>query len=123
MLSNPTAYPTNPTAFAKSWNILQQVVRARLTFTSSTDRSQSERCDCERHASDRSFAALLPIMAAVLIAVLIIGVAPPVLPLHVHHGLGLSAFVVGLVTGSQFAASLISRVWAGHYADSPHRGR
>jgi transposase len=48
-----------------------------------------------------------------------------VLPLHVHQGLGLSAFVVGLVTGSQFAASLISRVWSGHYADSrgASRGR
>jgi MFS family permease len=36
----------------------------------------------------------------------------------VHQGLGLSAFVVGLVTGSQFAASLMSRVWSGHYTDS-----
>jgi MFS family permease len=41
-----------------------------------------------------------------------------VLPLHVHHGLGLGAFVVGLVAGSQFAASLISRVWSGVYADT-----
>jgi MFS family permease len=32
--------------------------------------------------------------------------------------LGLGVFVVGLVTGSQFAASLVSRVWAGHYSDS-----
>jgi len=62
--------------------------------------------------------ALLPIMAVVFIAFLIIGMALPVLPLHVHRGLGLSTFVVGLVTGSQFVASLISRVWAGHYADS-----
>jgi MFS family permease len=61
--------------------------------------------------------ALLPIMAVVLIAFLIIGLALPVLPLHVHQGLGLGAFVVGLVAGSQFAASLISRVWAGHYSD------
>src|SRR6516165_12309735 len=63
-------------------------------------------------------AALLPVMGAVLIAFLVIGVALPVLPLHVHQGLGLSAFVVGLVAGSQFVASLISRVWSGHYADS-----
>jgi len=42
----------------------------------------------------------------------------PVLPLHVHDGLGLSLFVVGLVAGSQFAASLISRPWAGHYSDT-----
>jgi MFS family permease len=41
-----------------------------------------------------------------------------VLPLHVHHSLGLSTFVVGVVTGSQFAASLISRVWAGDFADT-----
>jgi MFS family permease len=41
----------------------------------------------------------------------------PVLPLHVHAGLGLSTFVVGLVAGSQFAASLISRPLAGRHAD------
>src|SRR5436305_225970 len=57
-------------------------------------------------------------MAVVSIAFLIIGFALPVLPLHVHHGLGLSTFVVGLVTGSQFAASVLSRVWAGRLADS-----
>jgi MFS family permease len=57
-------------------------------------------------------------MAVVLIAFLIIGLALPVLPLHVHQGLGLGAFIVGLVTGSQFGASLLSRVWAGHYADT-----
>jgi MFS family permease len=63
-------------------------------------------------------AALLPIMAMVLVAFLIIGLALPVLPLHVHQGLGLGTFAVGLITGSQFAASLISRVWSGHYSDS-----
>ena len=63
-------------------------------------------------------AALLPVMAAVFIAFLVIGLALPVLPLHVHHGLGLSMFVVGLVTGSQFAAAIISRVWAGNFADT-----
>jgi MFS family permease len=64
-----------------------------------------------------SIPALLPIMAVVAIAFLIIGLALPVLPLHVNRGLGLSTFVVGLVTGSQFLASLISRVWAGWFAD------
>ncbi|HEX4407836.1 MAG TPA: arabinose transporter [Xanthobacteraceae bacterium] len=66
---------------------------------------------------DRSVAALVPIMAVVFVAYLVIGVAMPVLPLHVHQGLGLSAFVIGLVTGSQFGASVLSRVWAGRYAD------
>ena len=65
-----------------------------------------------------SIAALLPIMGVVLVAFLVIGFALPVLPLHVHQDLGLSTFVVGLVTGSQLAASLISRVWSGRYADS-----
>src|SRR5579871_576931 len=63
-------------------------------------------------------AALLPIMGVVFVAFLVIGIAMPVLPLHVHNGLGFGTFVVGLVAGSQFAASLISRPWAGHYSDS-----
>jgi MFS family permease len=62
--------------------------------------------------------ALLPIMTVVFIGFLIIGMALPVLPLHVHQDLGLSTFVVGLVAGSQFVAALLSRVWSGHYADS-----
>ena len=61
--------------------------------------------------------ALLPIMAAVSLAFLVIGVALPVLPLHVHQKLGLSTFVVGLITGTQFLAALMSRVWAGRFAD------
>jgi len=64
-----------------------------------------------------SVSALIPIMAVVLIAFLIIGLALPVLPLHVHQGLGFGTFIVGLVTGSQFGASLLSRMLAGHYAD------
>lgn len=62
-------------------------------------------------------ASLLPIMAVVFIAYLVIGLAMPVLPLHVHQGLGFDSFVVGLVAGSQFAVSLFSRVWAGHHVD------
>jgi MFS family permease len=61
--------------------------------------------------------ALLPIMAAVSLAFLVIGVALPVLPLYVHQRLGLSTFVVGLVTGTQFLAALASRVSAGRFAD------
>src|SRR5689334_22880172 len=62
--------------------------------------------------------ALMPIMTVVFIGFLIVGMALPVLPLHVHQTLGLSTFVVGLVAGSQFVAALVSRVWSGHYADS-----
>jgi MFS family permease len=65
-----------------------------------------------------SVAVLIPIMAIVLIAFLIIGLALPVLPIYVHEQLGFGAFVVGLVTGSQFGASLLSRMSAGRYADT-----
>lgn len=57
-------------------------------------------------------------MAMVFAAFLTIGVAMPVLPLHVHERLGLGAFVVGLVAGSEFAAALVTRIWAGRHADS-----
>src|SRR3974390_1104831 len=63
-------------------------------------------------------AALLPIMAAVFVAFLVIGMAMPVLPLHVHQDLGLGTFLVGLVAGSQFGAAILSRVWAGRDADT-----
>ncbi len=45
------------------------------------------------------------------------GLAMTTLPLHVHQGLGQSAFMVGLVAGSQFAAALMSRLWSGHLCD------
>lgn len=72
----------------------------------------------ETVAAPRIGPTLWPIMGVVFAAFLVIGVAMPVLPLHVHDGLGFGTFVVGLVAGSQFAASLISRPWAGHYSDS-----
>jgi MFS family permease len=61
--------------------------------------------------------ALLPIMAAVFAAFLVIGMALPVLPLHLHQGLRFGPFVVGLVAGSQFAAAILSRAWAGRQSD------
>jgi MFS family permease len=65
-----------------------------------------------------SIGSLLPVMGVVFMAFLVIGLALPVLPLQVHQGLGFGTFIVGLVAGSQFAASLVSRVWAGRHADS-----
>lgn len=64
-----------------------------------------------------SMFTLLPIMVSVFVAFLVSGVAMPVIPLHVHEGLGLNTFVVGLVAGSQFFAALISRPLAGQHAD------
>src|SRR5262245_58614402 len=102
-------------------------LKRRSACASNPDRRRRERHDGtpvrtaphprEAVAGDHSTIALLPIMAVVAIAFLIIGFVLPVLPLHVHIGLGLSTFIVGVVTGSQFVASLISRVWAGQFAD------
>jgi MFS family permease len=62
--------------------------------------------------------SLLPIIGVVFVAYLVIGLAMPVLPLHVHEGLGRSTFIVGVVAGSQFAVAVFSRPWTGYYADS-----
>jgi len=63
------------------------------------------------------FLTLLPITLAVFIGFLTIGIQLPVLPLHLHERLGMGTLVVGLVMGSQFAAALLSRSWAGNFAD------
>lgn len=70
------------------------------------------------HAPPNVFLKLLPITLAVFVGFLTIGLPLPVLPLHVHDTLGMSALVVGLVVGSQFAAALLSRAWAGTLADT-----
>src|SRR3954465_15731252 len=61
---------------------------------------------------------LAPLMAVVLAAFVVIGMALPVLPLHVHDGLGFGTVMVGLVAGSQFATALFSRVWSGRTCDA-----
>src|SRR4051794_33498661 len=74
--------------------------------------------DAEPAATGSVLGRLLPIMAVVVVAYLVTGTAMPVLPVYVHQGLGLGTFVVGLVAGAQFAATLLSRLWAGRYADT-----
>jgi len=60
----------------------------------------------------------LPIMVVVFLSFMVIGMALPVLPLHIHDVLELSPFVVGLVAGAQFIAAMLSRFWAGRLADT-----
>jgi MFS family permease len=62
--------------------------------------------------------AIAPIAGIVFTAFFVMGLALPVLPLHVDDDLGMGAFVVGLVAGCQFAASLVSRLWAGRITDT-----
>lgn len=60
---------------------------------------------------------LLPITLAVFVLFLALGMQMPVLPVHLHDTLGMGPLVVGLVVGAQFAAALLSRSWAGNFAD------
>ncbi|MBB3117515.1 arabinose transporter [Pseudoduganella violacea] len=61
---------------------------------------------------------LLPIVLAVFVGFLTIGLPLPVLPLHLQNTLGMNTLVVGLTVGSQFAFALLSRAWAGGLADT-----
>jgi MFS family permease len=63
------------------------------------------------------FLKLAPITLAVFVAFLTIGIQLPILPLYLHNALGMSTTVVGLVIGAQFGAALLSRSWAGNFAD------
>jgi MFS family permease len=74
--------------------------------------------DSPEGSSHATRVLLAPILAVVFVGFLVTGLALPVLPLHVHHSLGLGTFVVGLVTGSQFVAALLTRMWAGSCADT-----
>lgn len=64
-----------------------------------------------------AFIKLLPLTLTVFVGFLTIGIQLPVLPLHVHATLRMDELIVGLVIGSQFAAALLSRAWAGNFAD------
>ncbi|MFJ3057952.1 arabinose transporter [Herbaspirillum sp. NPDC087042] len=63
------------------------------------------------------FLKLAPLTLAVFVAFLTIGLQLPVLPLHLHDALGMDATVIGTVVGAQFAAALLTRAWAGNFAD------
>ena len=81
-------------------NRTNEVQAERARAVAVTQRVEHTGCRNTTTANSGSITALLPIMGVVLVAFLVIGIALPVLPLHVHQGLGLGTFVVGLVTGS-----------------------
>ncbi|MFZ6655066.1 arabinose transporter [Undibacterium sp. TJN19] len=64
------------------------------------------------------FLKLLPLSLSVFIGFLTMGMQLPVLPLYLHESLGMSTWIVGLVIGAQFIVALLSRAWAGNFADS-----
>ena len=63
------------------------------------------------------FITLLPVTLAGLIAFLTMGMQLPVLPLHLQQNLGMDTLAIGTVIGAQFVASLLTRSWAGNFAD------
>lgn len=63
------------------------------------------------------FITLLPVTLAVFIAFLTMGMQLPVLPLHLQQNLGMDTLAIGTVIGAQFVASLLTRSWAGNFAD------
>ncbi|MDQ1832398.1 arabinose transporter [Massilia scottii] len=69
-------------------------------------------------AAPRSlFVDFFPITLTVFVAFLTLGLALPVLPLHVQSALSMSPLVIGIVVGSQFVAALLTRAWAGNTVD------
>lgn len=83
-----------------------------------SDRSRATAAATAASPVANVFVTLLPITLAVFIGFLTIGLPLPILPLHVHDNLGMSTLVVGIVIGTQFAAALLSRAWAGNLADT-----
>ncbi len=67
-------------------------------------------------------AGLAPIVAAIFVGFLVVGLPLPVIPLHVSRTLGYGPFVVGVIVGAQFLAALASRPWAGRMSDR-HGGK
>jgi MFS family permease len=64
-----------------------------------------------------AFFPLLPLMLAVFVGFLAMGMALPVVPRHVHDTLGQGTAIVGVVMGSQYVSCFMGRLWAGHISD------
>ena len=69
-------------------------------------------------STTRLLRALLPQMLAVCVTFLLTGAAFAAVPLFVARGLGQGPAVIGFLTGLSFLFSIVTRLWAGSFADS-----
>lgn len=63
------------------------------------------------------FLRLIPVLAALSAVFLVSGVVLAGLPLYLSRQLGFGAGVLGIIAGTQFAAAIVSRFWAGSFSD------
>lgn len=67
-----------------------RIVYYRLSVICASTRTDAHGMSLDRMTDRSTLTAIAPIMAVVFVGYLIIGIPLPVLPMHVHFGLGLS---------------------------------
>ncbi|WP_316862181.1 arabinose transporter [uncultured Cohaesibacter sp.] len=78
---------------------------------------QFARKAAENRSTSAGMLPLLQVMGVVLLGFATIGLGLTTLPVHLHDGLKFAPFIVGVVSGAQFCAAIVTRFWAGNLSD------